>query len=145
MTYDSETIGNIQVDQFVAIVPEIYERRDRMRSLWDVWLHTLHHASAIGEEVRKGGQDKKLLVEIATFSRWLFTMLGKLHGAIGVKKDGEQSHVQRLIRIGNDYSALLWNKYPRACPVCFWRRTKGNGTSKDKDKIRAHSVRTVIA
>lgn len=126
MSHTSATIGRVQLDDFVSIIPRIYQSKDRYRSLWDVWLHTLHHASAIGEEVRKGGRDEKLFVEIADFSMWFFTVLSKMNGETGVRKPGEKSVVESLIRVRNSYSDLLWLKYPQMCPVCYWRRTHGD-------------------
>ena len=61
---------------------------------------------------------------------WLLTAVYKLEGEIGVPKpgDGEQ---ESLIRIGNKYSDLLWNRFPRCCPLCYWRRSGG-----DREKER---------
>ena len=104
MAYSAATIGDVQLDEFVRLVPRIYESKDQYRSLWDVWMHTLHHASAIGEEIRKGGRDEKLFVEIADFSMWFFTVLHKLGGEIAISKGAERTPLESLIRIGHDYS-----------------------------------------
>src|SRR5437899_4784561 len=67
---------------------------------------------------------------ITDFAMWLLTAVYKLEGEIGVPKpgDGEQ---ESLIRIGNKYSDLLWNRFPRCCPLCYWRRSGG-----DREKER---------
>lgn len=130
MRYTKETIGQAPLDDFVSAIPRIYSGQDKNRSIWDVWLHANHHAAAIGEEVRKGVAGRKLLEEIADFAMWLFTVVHKLHGEIGVAKSGEAPQ-ESLIRIGNTYSDLLWNKYPWMCPVCYWRRSEGN---RDREK-----------
>ena len=126
MEYTGAVIGKTQLDEFVSIVPGIYSAKDDKRSTWDVWYHTIHHAAAIGEEVRKGAAGSQLLIEIADFSLWLFTIIHKLNGTIGQKKSKRETVQERIIRIKNTCSDLLWNKYPRMCPVCYWRRTKGD-------------------
>jgi len=126
----NETVGQIQLDNFVEAIPKIYHNKDVKRSIWDVWMHANHHASAIGEEVRKGISGRLLLTEVADFSMWLFTTVNKLRGEIGVSKDGE-SEQESLIRIGHGFSDLLWNKYPGLCPVCYWRRTEGDRTKEE--------------
>ncbi|MCH8061888.1 MAG: hypothetical protein IH861_05235 [Chloroflexi bacterium] len=126
MAYTKYTIGNTTLDEFVSAIPRIYSKKDENRSVWDVWLHANHHAAAIGEEVRKGGHQIELLEEISHFSMWLFTLLHKLQGEIGTKNYPLESDQEAVIKISSSYSELLWNKYPRMCPVCYWRRTKGN-------------------
>lgn len=123
--FTSENIGQMQVDQFVDAIHRIYSNKDEKRSIWDVWMHANHHASAIGEEVRKGISGRGLLTEIADFSMWLFTAVNKFRGEIGVLKKGE-SEQESIIRIGYSFSDLIWNKYPGLCPVCYWRRTEGD-------------------
>lgn len=127
----SETIGQMQVDNFVDAIPRIYRDKDMKRSIWDVWMHANHHASAIGEEVRKGTSGRELLTEIADFSMWLFSAVNKFRGEIGVP-NGPESEQESIIRIGNSFSDLLWNKFPGLCPVCYWLRTEGDRT-REKD------------
>jgi len=121
----SKTIGRMQLDDFVDAIPRIYRDKDAKRSIWDVWMHANHHASAIGEEVRKGTSGRELLTEIADFAMWLFTAVNKFRGEIGVA-NGSESEQESLIRIAHGYSDLLWNKYPDMCPVCYWQRVKGD-------------------
>jgi len=125
----TETIGEMQLDDFVSAIPKIYSNKDAKRSIWDVWMHANHHASAIGEEVRKGASGRELFTEIADFAMWLFTAVNKFRGQIGIANDRE-SEQESLIRIAHGYSDLLWNKFPSLCPVCYWRRAKGNRTSE---------------
>jgi NTP pyrophosphatase (non-canonical NTP hydrolase) len=127
----SKTIGQMQLDNFVDAIPRIYCEKDEKRSIWDVWMHANHHASAIGEEVRKGTSGRELFTEIADFAMWLFTAVNKFQGDIGVAKSPD-SEQESLIRIAHDYSDLLWNKYPGMCPVCYWRRVMGD-RSREKD------------
>ncbi len=134
MDLTDKTIGDTSIDEFVRIIPAIYAVHDKKRNLMDVWLHTNHHAAAIGEEVRKSRPGGKLLEEIADFSMWYFTLIGRLQGRMGDAGDSDiDSERERLIRIDHSYSDLLWNKYPGMCPVCYWRRTKGDRVKEAKE------------
>ena len=131
MELTSGTIGQTSIDDFVEMIPAIYQEHDVKRDIPDVWFHTQHHAAAVGEEVRKG-RARGLLEEIADFAMWFFTLLGKLHGELGQPRNGESPR-HSLIRIGSGYSQLLWNKYPGMCPVCYWRRTGGRREREERE------------
>ena len=114
--------GDLQLDEYVEVVHEIYREHDAQRSIWDVWSHTSHHASAIAEEIRKGADAEDLQRDIADFSLWLFTTLKRLTGSVGEAKENE-SLQDSLIRVSSKASHLLWNRYPGICPGCYWHRT----------------------
>ena len=130
----AKRVGRLALDDFVEAIPRIYDRYDQERSIWDVWLHANHHASGIGEEVRKNKPGGTLLVEIADFAMWLFTFLGKLQGTMGKAKAGDRREEEPLIRVKMGYSDMLWLKYPGMCPVCYWRRTDGGKRKNEKIK-----------
>lgn len=136
MKLTGETIGGTDLDAFVNVIPGIYKNHDGKRNLMDIWLHTNHHAAAIGEEVRKAKPGGTLLDEIAHFSMWLFTLLGRLQGGFGSGDVKLDSARERIIKIGLNYSDLLWQKYPRMCPVCYWRRSSGDRDREDDDGFR---------
>jgi NTP pyrophosphatase (non-canonical NTP hydrolase) len=122
---NTKTIGKLDLDKFVEAVSGIYIKKDEERSIWDVWLHATHHASAIGEEVRKSVPGEKLLIEIADFAMWLFTFVGKIKGNFSTfdsncKSEGEIEEL--TIRAQYGFSDIIWLKYPGICPVCFWHR-----------------------
>ncbi|MCH7777915.1 MAG: hypothetical protein IH878_15495 [Gemmatimonadetes bacterium] len=131
---NAKTAGTLALDDFVRVIPNIYYKHDQKRSIWDVWLHANHHASGIGEEVRKNKPGGKILVEVADFAMWLFTFVEKLQGTMGEEKAGDQREDESLIRVTMGYSDLLWFKYPGMCPVCYWRRTDGGNRKKEKNK-----------
>jgi len=124
------TVGQMPLNAFVDAVNRIYRDKDEKRSIWDVWMHANHHASAIAEEVRKRASWYNLRTEIADFAMWFLTAVHKLEGEVGVPKPGDGER-ESLIRIGHNYSDLLWNKFPGCCPVCYWRRSGG-----DREKER---------
>lgn len=131
VAYKRATVGSIPLDEFVQIISGIYAEPDKKRSIWDVWLHANHHASAIGEEVRKNKPGGELLREIADFSMWLFTFLGKVAGDYGEDQIGNAGPQESLIRVGLSYSDILWMKYPGMCPVCYWRRSDGGNRDRE--------------
>lgn len=124
MTVTSKTIGKLQLDDLVEGVNGIYSSKDERRSIWDVWMHANHHAAGIAEEVRKR-DTRELYVQIYDFSMWLFTMIRKLQGQIGIPKPPDESPKERVIRIGRPFSDMLWQRFPGMCPFCYLRRTAG--------------------
>jgi len=138
MTLSRGTIGNIDLDQFVATVSGIYINKDKMRSVWDVWLHATHHAAAIGEEVRKAKPGEELLIEIADFTMWLFTFAGKIREQFDVTAttvDPKNKFEEHTIRTDKGFSDIIWAKYPGICPVCFWHRNEA-GVEFSSDDFR---------
>lgn len=134
MRITKANINNIPLDEFVTAVAGIYKTQDEKRLIWDVWLHAVNHAAAIGEEARKYKPGKKLLVDLADFSMWLFTFVGKVRGTFG-SVDGRQGIEESTIRTEVTLSDIIWNKYPRICPVCFGRRIN-DGEATDIQLIR---------
>jgi NTP pyrophosphatase (non-canonical NTP hydrolase) len=127
MPHSRATVGRLQLDEYVALVPKIYSAHDQNRSIWDVWCHTLHHAAAVAERLRKEAPADKLLTEIADFALWLFTVVQKLSGTLGARKTPNETVAEALIRIESGCSDLIWHRYPGVCHLCYARRTKVRG------------------
>ncbi|MCI0620476.1 MAG: MazG-like family protein [Acidobacteria bacterium] len=134
MEITAETIGRISLDDLVRRAHSLYGPKDEKRSLWDVWMHTNHHASGIAEQVRRKSDRQRLYQEIADFSMWLFTMVTKLRGQIGFAKPPD-SPQESVIRIASECSAILWRRFPRVCPFCYWRRTTGKREKESQSGI----------
>src|SRR5438105_1965276 len=127
------TVGRMQLDDYVEIVPDIYGKTDQYRSLWDVWLHALHHAASIAEMARK--EDfAELSTEIADFTLWLLTTVHKLEGKAGDRKAHETSQ-ESILRVSTTASALVWKRYPAICPWCYWERTQKATRSCSKEEL----------
>src|SRR3989442_7640886 len=109
----SANVGQKPLDEFVDVVAKIYSAHDKHRSIWDVWCHTLHHAAGVAEQIRKGVHDDCLQREIADFSLWLFTMVLKLRGEFGRSEGSFEAPADKFIRIRNNCSDVLWQRYPR--------------------------------
>ena len=123
MKYSRASVGRMQLDDYVRIVPKIYGAHDRLRSIWDVWCHTLHHGAAVAERIRKEAPADNLYTEIADLAVWLFTAVQKISGKPGNRKSGVETAVETLIRLESTCSDLVWHRYPSVCHLCFARRT----------------------
>ena len=124
MQYSRATVGQLQLDEYVAVVPKIYSAHDQSRSIWDVWCHTLHHGAAVAERIRKKAPAHKLFTEVADFTLWLLTAVYKLSGRPGTRKTVAETPAETLVRIGSSCSDLLWHRYPGVCHLCYARRMK---------------------
>jgi NTP pyrophosphatase (non-canonical NTP hydrolase) len=118
-----ESVGQLSVDDLPRVVGEIYGVKDELRSLWDVWLHASHHATAIAQEARRARLRERVLKETADFAFWLFTIVYRIRGDLGRKKPGEDDR-QSIVRIKGTLSEILWNRHPGVCPSCYWRRAR---------------------
>jgi NTP pyrophosphatase (non-canonical NTP hydrolase) len=124
MDFTSEKIGQLNIDVVVAAATAIYREHDRKRTLWDIWSHALHHGAAVAEEIRKRpfmeANDEKLHQEIADLALWLFTMIVKLNGPLGIPIESNEAAPQDwVVRISVNASDLMWNRYPGVCAWCF--------------------------
>jgi NTP pyrophosphatase (non-canonical NTP hydrolase) len=132
MVLSRGNVGQIPLNEYVAVVARIYSKHDNHRTIWDVWSHTLHHAAGVAEQIRRGAADKDLHIEIADFSLWLFTLVLKLTGRFGQSDGRSETPGESLIRIHNDCSDLLWHKYPKTCPSCYARRIGAGAVGEER-------------
>src|SRR2546430_1606505 len=124
MQYSQATVGRMQLDDYVTVVPRIYGKHDQNRSIWDVWCHTLHHGAAVAERIRKNAPADQLFTEIADFALWMFTAVHRLKGRPGRRKNPAETPPETLVRIENSCSDLVWHRYPAVCHLCYARRNR---------------------
>jgi NTP pyrophosphatase (non-canonical NTP hydrolase) len=137
MKHSSLTVGEMQLDNYVDLISEVYGQQDGNRSLWDVWGHALHHGAAIAERLRRSAPAAEVIQEIADFSLWLFTIVHKLRGEFGKPNSGAtETAAESVIRVASGCSAMLWHKYPGLCPVCYGRRNQGQIVSPPVEALR---------
>src|SRR2546422_804851 len=125
---DAEVIGQLSVNDLRRVVGEIYGAKDELRSLWDVWLHANHHAAAVAREAQKPRLQERVLIETADLALWLFTIVYRVRGDLGVRRPGEDDR-QSVVRIKEDLSEILWNRHPGVCPTCYWRKAQSGASS----------------
>jgi len=122
MKYSCATLGRMQLDEYVRVVPKIYGVHDKHRSIWDLWCHTLHHGAAVAERIRKRAPADKLFAEIADLALWLFTVVHRLSGRPGKRRIPFEPGADIVVRINCSCSDLLWHRYPALCHLCHVRR-----------------------
>lgn len=107
-----EKLGILSVDDYVDIVSNVWRAIHPRRTVLDVALHVLDHASKLGEAIRRRNVDL-ILEEMAETTNWLFGFVAKLHD----DKTGWESRYD----IPTEFSRMIWDKYPDLCPQCFER------------------------
>ena len=104
---------NGTIDDYVNDVGIVWRRHDDQRTMQDIWMQVVQHASELGELVRRTRYDeaKKQLGHIAI---WMLTFAdkgtGDLHG------------LDALFKLEGPLSRILWQKFPNGCHACFTRR-----------------------
>ena len=119
------------LDSFSAGCAAVYAAHDERRSLWDIWLHTHHHAAALAEQIRKRDRHGRLLPEVADFAVWLFTFQNRLRqhaAASGRRAASDVAHVVQSVRT---YDDVLWQRYPGVCPICVELGHLATGSAVD--------------
>jgi NTP pyrophosphatase (non-canonical NTP hydrolase) len=112
-----ETAGHASLNQYAEKIREIWGDQDTNRSMHDIWLHVIRHASGIAEEVRRD-RPVEILEQLSHFVLWALTFVRRAYGPLGVKQQGERAPEESLFRVRYQLSDIVWNKYPRCCPVC---------------------------
>lgn len=132
----SATVGSLSLDDFVKATSQVYRHHDEKRSVWDIWLHTCHHASSLSRSIQRESTDVKK--EIAHLSMWLFTFIQRTRASNDIEVPGDMRKEETLVRIRSEYSEILWRNFPCVCPDCYWRRTEGAMQSLAQDETIKH-------
>ncbi len=113
-----EAAGSASLNEYASRVAGIWGSKDESRSLHDIWLHVIRHASGIAEEVRRD-RPVAILEQLSRFVLWVLTFVGRADAPIGCPSQGERAPEESLFRVRFRLSDIVWNKYPWCCPVCF--------------------------
>lgn len=85
--------------------------RDKVdRSVFDLWLHVVDHASRIGRAVRRQ-RPPDVIDDVADTTVWLMSFIAHCRDS--------QNEIDRYFRFSALPSEIIWNKYPGVCPACF--------------------------
>lgn len=113
---------SVSIDKYVNDFHSIYGNYlapdgEKARSVVDIWLHVVDHASRVGEEVRKLAYDEALdqLAEVAV---WVMNFVAKCRQ---LKPDG----VDGIFHFDVKLSDIMWKKYPGVCQYCLSRDAAG--------------------
>src|SRR2546427_1769603 len=98
------------MDDFVHDFYWIFGEKDKERSLLNIWMHAVEHASRLAEEIRRERYDH-VQSELAGVFAWVVSFIANC----GTKTEP----VERTVRLNYPLlSDIIWNKYPARCPVC---------------------------
>lgn len=114
---------NATLDDLIHDIQFVWARKDAQRTIYDTLLHTVNHASKLGEQVRRG-EYQAVLDELGDTVMWFLTFVGKLQQP--VKERRKTSREMLLFYTPLILTDVVWNKYPYTCPACFFRLAKEN-------------------
>jgi len=98
------------IDDLVRDFYYIFRAKDKERSLLDIWMHAVEHASRLAEEIRRERYDR-VEQELAGVFAWVASFIANC----GTK----QEPAERILKLNYPLlSDIIWNKYPKRCPVC---------------------------
>ena len=116
-----DTAANVTLDDWIHDIRIVWTRPDAKRSVYDALLHTVNHASKLGEQVRRG-EFSNVLNEVGDTVMWFLTFVGKLQQQ--VRNRPKNSREERLFHVPLQLTEIGWNKYPYVCHACFSRLYK---------------------
>jgi len=119
--------SNATLDDLIYDIRIVWAKKDAQRTIYDTLLHTVNHASKLGEQVRRG-EYKAVLDELGDIVMWFLTFVGKLQQRVEDRRKTSQEAL--LFYTPLTLTDLVWNKYPYTCPACFLRVNKKTKKSK---------------
>jgi len=114
---------NATLDDLIQDIRIVWARKDAQRTVYDTLLHTVNHASKLGEQVRRG-EYKGVLDELGDTVMWFLTLVGKLQQPVEHRSPTNRETF--LFYTPLALTEIVWNKYPCVCPACFLRLSKEN-------------------
>ncbi len=114
---------NATLDDLIHDIRIVWAKKDAQRTIYDTLLHTVNHASKLGEQVRRG-EYKGVLDELGDTVMWFLTLVGKLRQPIEHRSPTNREAC--LFYTPLALTDIVWNKYPYVCPACFLRLSKEN-------------------
>jgi NTP pyrophosphatase (non-canonical NTP hydrolase) len=119
--------SNATLDDLIHDIRIVWAEKDTQRTIYDTLLHTVNHASKLGEQVRRG-EYKGVIDELGDTVMWFLTLVGKLQQPI--KERSKTNPETFLFYTTLALTDIVWNKYPYVCPACFHRLSKENRKEK---------------
>lgn len=116
-----EEAQNATLDDLVHDIRIVWATKDAERTIYDALLHAVHHASKLGEQVRRG-EYQAVLDELGHTVMWFLTFVGKLQQPIGERQ--KERWEEHLFYTPLPLTDIVWNKYPYTCHACYLRLSK---------------------
>lgn len=98
----------LSVDQIVEAFHRLHGKENQERTVFNVWLHAVEHASSVGEALRKD-EYTEAFCAIARVFGWLCSFVAKCY---------YDEKAESVFKLNRRLSEIVWNKYPRMCYAC---------------------------
>src|SRR5712692_8800742 len=79
-TVTRSTLGSASIDVYEEDILYIWGHLDGKRSLPEIWIRVVEHASRLAEAIRRDQYDRAQL-ELAGMAVWVMTFVGQARGA----------------------------------------------------------------
>ncbi len=122
------------IDEYVNDVGLVWGSQDAGRSVIDVWLRVVQHASELGEVVRRGKLDA-VQEQLGHIAIWMLSFAAKT----GTARKGAEG----LFSLTRPLSEVIWRKYPNCCHACFTRRAYMGQEHWQEDIVECNCVMTL--
>ena len=109
VTFDN--FRSVSIDDYHLDFSEIWARDVAERSVFDLWLHVVDHASRIARAIRRQ-EPPAVIDDVADTTVWLMSFIAQC------QKTGVDA-LELCFRFTETPSQIIWQKYPGICPSCF--------------------------
>jgi NTP pyrophosphatase (non-canonical NTP hydrolase) len=108
VTYSNRKTADL--DDYFDDFSKIWKRDFEERSIFDLWVHVIDHASRVARAIRQQ-QPPLVIDDIADTAAWLFSFIAQ---CVNSKNSFDQK-----FRFEETPAKIIWFKYPGVCPSCF--------------------------
>jgi|SRR5688572_1180352 len=109
VTFDN--FRTVSIDDYHRDFSEIWDRDVAERSVFDLWLHVVDHASRIARAIRRQ-EPPAVIDDVADTTVWLMSFIAQCQKSVAEGSDS-------CFRFSEMPSQIIWQKYPGVCPGCF--------------------------
>jgi len=125
------------IDEFVDAFEKVYGNLDRKRSIEQIWLQIVEEAANVSEAVREVNY-VNVFSHLANTLCWICGLVAKCRG-----------EPNSIIYFSEDFSSIIWRKYPNICPLCqtypckclISKKEIDRRTAREKNQIYEHVTR----
>ena len=109
VTFDN--FQTVSIDDYHLDFADIWARDTIERSVFDLWLHVVDHASRIARAIRRQ-EPPEVIDDIADTTVWLMSFIAQCQNT-------KASSPESCFWFNEMPSQIIWQKYPATCPGCY--------------------------